>query len=74
MDLDMEPMGFDFGLGNGSYLTEASSEEMVMELFDVLESCPPAARERASDAALVAVGSGCPKLSWLELSYCFNIC
>ena len=34
----MEPMGFDFGLGNGSYLTEASSEEMVMELFDVLEN------------------------------------
>ena len=57
----MEPMGFDFGLGNGSYLTEASSEEMVMELFDVLESCPPAARERASDAALEAVALAAPE-------------
>ena len=51
MDLDMEPMlDFDFG---GA--TEESSEELLVELFDVFEGCPPAARPAAADAALDAV-------------------
>ena len=34
-----------------------NSEELILELFDVLERCPAAARDAATDAALEAIAA-----------------
>mgnify|MGYP001404014636 CR=1 FL=1 len=47
---DEQPLGDHFMGG----VDEGGSEELVLELFDVLERCPPEAREAATDAALEA--------------------
>ena len=35
-----------------------NNEELILELFDVLERCPAAARDAATDAALEAIAAG----------------
>jgi len=43
------------GDGPPGFGAEATSEELILELFDVLERCPADARDAATDAALEAV-------------------
>ena len=40
-----------------SSAAEDNSEELILELFDVLERCPAAARDAATDAALEAIAA-----------------
>ena len=45
-----------------SSAAEDNSEELILELFDVLERCPAAARDAATDAALeVIAAAGAPE-------------
>ena len=40
----------------------SNSEELILELFDVLERCPASARDAATDAALEAIAkAGAPE-------------